>query len=135
MLRSRKITRNFSDGDSRPISKHILIRNIFLIYITLYFFIFFFELLSISFGFDCVISLSDLFDTVPYVTPVYIFSVLAKAICFSRQVKNNTIRNIKFTTKRFTQSISDSCCPNEKILARNIGIKLRADINPHEYKL
>ncbi|MCH9299889.1 MULTISPECIES: hypothetical protein [Pantoea] len=135
MLRSKKIKRIFSDGDPRPVSKYILIRNIFILYLILCFFVFFcFELIKVDSYYDYSFSLSHLFESVPYAIASYIFIIFSIAIHFRWQVKNNTINNKKFTTERSKQPLYDSSCSSEKIFGRNIGIKLTADINPCEYK-
>lgn len=136
MLRSKKIKRIFSDGDPRPVSKYILIRNVFILYLILCFVIFFcFELMKIPFYYDYSFSLSHLYKTAPYAIAFYIFIIISNSMVFRWQVKNNTINNKKFTTEKSKKPIYDSSCSSEKIFGRNIGIKLTADINPYKYKL
>lgn len=135
MLRSKKIKRIFSDGDPRPVSKYILIRNIFILYLILCFVVFFcFELMKIPFYYDYSFSLSHLYKTAPYAIAFYILIIISNSMIFRWQVKSNTINNKKFTTENSKQPIYDSSCSSEKIFGRNIGIKLTADINPCEYK-
>ncbi|WP_210510667.1 hypothetical protein [Pantoea ananatis] len=134
---SKKITRIFSDGDSRPVKKYILIRNIFILYLILFFGVFFlcFEFRKLTFYYDYNFSINNLFKTAPYAIAFYIFIIFVNAICFRWQVRKNTINNKKFTIERSKQPIYDSSCSSEKVYGKNIGIKLTADINPYEYKL